>query len=621
MQAQVGISYDPAAVEQSVPACFEAAAARYPDRPAVQRQDQVFTYDALNRAANRLAHAILAERGPCPEPVTILLEQSPAAIIAILGILKAGKIYVPLDRSHPPARQAIILDDSQATLLVTNRRNLAAAEALAGARLPRLALDALSPILPETNPAVAIAPDPLLNIMYTSGSTGRPKGAIQTHRNLLHAVFASFEYSPRSCEDRFLLLTSYSFGASAFSIFTTLLSGGTLVIYSLREDGIDRLADCFTREAITHVHAVPTVFRHLLATLAPDQRFPAMRHVALGGDPVYRRDVELFWQHFPQTCVLRNGFGTTENYLATRLLLYDNSPVTSSIIPVGYPVRENRILILGPTGEQLGPGEVGEIAFQSSFLSPGYWNQSELTKLVYRPDRAGGNARLYLTGDLGRLRPDGCLEHLGRKDSQAKIRGHRVEPGEVEAALLECPGVQEAVVVGVEQQPGDLSLVAYLVPSVQPPPTTGDLLAALAARLPDTMIPSAFVVLDRLPMLPFGKVDVSALPAPDRSRPPLATSFVPPGTPMEQALARIWSEILGREPIGIHDNFFELGGHSLAAAQLAGRVRQELQVDLAVRTVFEAPTVAALAAHIAADGQVPLDPTALERALHLLGPV
>lgn len=608
----------------SIPEHFQRTANRHPQRLAVRDRSQELTYDELNRAANRLAHTILDARGEGQEAIAVLVEQGVAAVVAILGVLKAGKAYVPLDKSHPVARLSAILEDSQAGLLITNHQNLALSETLAHSHV--LNLDALPAGVSEDNPGLSIAPTTLLNIMYTSGSTGRPKGALQIHRNLLHAVLVNIQFSPRSPEDRFLLLASYSMGASAATMFQTLLTGGVVVIYDLKTEGIDRLADGLTREEITHVHCVPTVFRHLLASLEKDQVLPSLRHIALGGEPTYRRDVALFKRHFQPGCQLRVGFGTTENYLSTQITLDHDSEITSPIVPLGYPIDGMRILILDPSGSPLPAGEIGEIGIQSRFLSPGYWRKPDFTQEVYRPDPNGGDQRIYLTGDLGRLDADGCLHHLGRKDGQVKIRGNRVETGEVEVALLECTGVREAVVLGREKRPGEMALVAYVV--LNGTATVPDLRDILITKLPGYMIPSVVMVLDRLPLLPFGKVDLKALPDPEASRPMPSAEFVPPQTSVERALAGIWCDLLDLPAVGVLDNFFELGGNSLLAAQVASRIRKELHVDLAVGSIFEWPTIGALAVHVTSQNDPPakseqgtVDPESLKRALRLLGPM
>jgi amino acid adenylation domain-containing protein len=612
-------------LQLAVPARFEEAASCYAGRVALKRSESSLTYETLDRAANRLAHALLNELGEGQEPVALLVDQGLAAVLGILGILKAGKFYVPLDKGHPPARLVTILEDSGASLVLADNRNFPLAERLVSGGSRRMNLEALDPALPEHSPNLTLTPDAFLNIMYTSGSTGKPKGALQIQRNLLHAVYAGFEYSPRSAEDRFLLLTSYSFGASAAMIFSTLLTGGLLVIANLKEDGIDRLPDMLVQEEITHFHSVPTVFRHLLGSMKPGQKIPSVQHIALGGEAVYRKDFEAFKGHFSEGCKLRVGLGTTENYLATHFMMDHGSEISSPVVPVGYPVHGVKVSILDPNGKPLPPGETGQIAIQSRFLAPGYWRLPELTRSVYLPDPSGGEERIHLTGDLGKLSADGCLEHLGRMDLLLKVRGHRVEPVEVEAAILEQPGIRETVVVGLEKQPGEMSLVAYFIPENGSAVSISTLRANLREKLPEYMIPTHFVPLERFPMLPFGKIDLRALPLPEEDRVEKRPALSGLRLPFEQSVALIFGEVLDKEMSDPDQSFFELGGNSLSAAQVVIRIREELGVEMSITDLVEAPTAGELAARIGRQkernlGQAvnPPDDETLRRALDLL---
>jgi acyl carrier protein len=356
--------------------------------------------------------------------------------------------------------------------------------------------------------------------------------------------------------------------------------------------------DWLIREEITVYHSVTTVFRYLLDVLTGEEAFPKLRLIELTGEPIAPREVEGFKRHFPQPCLLHNRMAATEMSLIRQYFIDQETLITGGTVPVGYAVADTEILLLDEEGEAVGVNRLGEIVIKSLYLALGYWHRPDLTQAAFVPDPAGGSARLYHTGDVGRLRADGCLEHLGRKDNQVKIRGHRVETAEVEARLLEHQAVKEVTVLAQEDVRGDKRLVAYVVPSRQPAPTVSELRSVVQAKLPDYMIPSAFVLLEVLPRLPNGKVDRRALPMPDQARPELERAFIAPRTPIEEALAGIWMQVLGLAQVGIHDNFFELGGHSLKATQVVSRVRAAFQIDLPLRTLFEAPTVAGLAASI-----------------------
>jgi amino acid adenylation domain-containing protein len=577
------------AIEQSIPERFEQQVRRNPDRIAVKSRSQHLTYEELNRAANRVAHAILEHRGEGQEPVPLLLHRETPFLVAILGVLKAGKIQVPLAPSLPRDRLAWILEDLPASLIVTNNENFALARELAGERCRVINVDALDSRLSTENPGLSISPDAYAQIFYTSGSTGRPKGVVQNHRNLLYQIMEMTNASHTCAEDRKASLASgqWTYGA--------LLTGAAVYPFDVKKEGVAAVADWILQEGITTIAVVASTFRGFVSTLTGKERFPSLRLLALGSEPVYKSDVELYKKHFADDCVLAHAIGATETGIYRQYLIDKETEITDSILPVGYAVQGTEVLLLDDDGQPVGPDQIGEIAVKSRHFPIGYWRQPERTAAVFLPALDDPGVRIYRTGDLGRMLPDGCLFHLGRKDFQVKIRGYRVETAEVEQALLDLDAVKEAAVVGREDFPGDQRLVAYFVPSAARVLTVTELRRVLAAKLPDYMVPSAFVVLDALPLTGSGKVDRRALPAPGRARPDLETTFVEPRTPVEEVLAKIWGNLLALDTVGIHDGFFELGGHSLLATQLLSRTREAFQVEVPLRAFFEAPTVAGLA--------------------------
>ena len=582
-------------VEQSIPARFEAQARRFPERLAVRERGRTLTYDALNRRANRIAHALRAVRGDANEPVALLLDNGAAMIAAVLGALKAGKIFVPLDPSYPPARTAYMLADAGAGALLTDCRNRAQARALAGD--DRMVLDVGDLVAegPDHDPDLPLSPDTLAYLLYTSGSTGRPKGVVQTHRGQLHDA-RNWTNGARICpDDRLMLPTAYTqLGVQLFS--AALLNGASLFPFDVKREGMSGLAEWLRRERITVFRTTATLFRHFARTLTGDETFPDLRLIRLGGEPVYRRDWEAYRTHFGPHCLLYNALATTETGAITEYVLDHETAFEGSRVPVGYPVAGMEVLLLDEDGAEVPPGAVGEIVVRSRFHSPGYWRRPEVTAEKYR-DGGDGATRLYHTGDLGRRTPDGCLVHLGRKDFQVKIRGFRIEPAEVERALARVANVKDAVVTAwTDEATGEARLVAYVVPHARPAPTASVFREALAETLPDHMIPAAFVVLDALPQTPNGKTDRRALPAPGRARPDLGAPYAAPRTPAEAALAEIWAETLGLERVGIHDRFLDLGGDSLRAIEIISRVLNAFRVELPLRSLFDAPTVAEMAA-------------------------
>jgi amino acid adenylation domain-containing protein len=591
-------SFELEAVEQSIPARFEQQAAENGGRLAVKTRNGSWSYSELNRWANRIAHSVLERRGPKPEAVALMLGHDESMVAAILGIQKAGKFYVCLDTSLPDARLQYLLEDSQACTLITSKKNLDHALQLAGDRCTVLTIEEAGSNPAEANLGLAIAPEQLAYIMYTSGSTGQPNGVMQSHRNTLHNVMKYSNSIHITVDDRFALFASFSFIASMSGLFGALLNGASLFPYRLREEGLDNIGEWLRENQITVYHSVPIVFRHFAARLPEGSTFPQLRLIKLGGDAVYRKDFELYREHFDDSCIFHVGFGATEINVIRQLFLDKSSKFEGNIVPVGYEVDQTEVLILDENGVPAGFNRPGQIVIRSRFLSPGYWGKPELTQAAFRTDSNDRSLQLYHTGDMGCLKSDGCLIHLGRQDFQVKIRGHRVETTEVEATLLSLPSIKEAVVAAREDSLGDKSLVAYVVSRNGNFPGVDQLRNHLKDKLPEYMVPSVFVMLEKLPLLPNNKVDRIALPAPDHLRPQIEQVFVAPRTPTEETLASVWKDLLNIDQVGIHDNFFSLGGNSLQATQITSRVRETLAVELPLRAIFETATIAELAHHV-----------------------
>ncbi|HLF03653.1 MAG TPA: AMP-binding protein [Dehalococcoidia bacterium] len=572
----------------SIPDRFQQQVRRYPRRLAFKSSTQAFNYDQLNQAANRLAWAILGQWGPGQEPVGLLVEQDAAMVVGMLGVWKAGKTYVALDPTFPQSRNRYMLEDSQAALVVTNHRNLGLAKELAPGGCRVLDFDQLAPNLSSpglagmppaqgtastSNPDLALPSDGMADILYTSGSTGQPKGVIQSHHCLLWDVRKRTNNLHICPQDRLTLLAAGT-TASVSAILLALLNGAALHSLDVKEEGAAGLAHWLVQEEITVLLSSPPLFRHFADSLTGEEQFPNLRLVQLRSDTVYPKDVERYNQHFPPSCILVNSLSSTEAGGMAQYFIDHHTEVSGEDVPVGYPPQGTELLLLDDEGRQVGADQVGEIAIKSPSLSPGYWRRPELTQERFRPDPMGGNQRIYLTGDLGLRRPDGCLVHRGRKDFQVKIRGYRVELAEVELALHSVGNVKEAAVVAREEPDGNQALVAYVAPNQQPPPSVGELRGFMKAKFPDYMVPSAFVFLDSLPVTANGKVDRKALPPPGNQRPSLDQDFAAPSTSMEEMLAQIWTEVLGVERVSVHDNFFELGGHSLLGMKVIARLKK-----------------------------------------------
>ena len=585
-------------IEQSIPERFEKIVRRYPERPAVKTKNHALTYDELNKAANRVARAILARVGESEEPVALLVEHGVLIVAAILGILKAGKIYVSLDPAFPHTRAAHMLEDSQAKLLLTDTKHLFQAEQLARRGQKILNCDDIDTSLATENLNRPVSPETCALILYTSGSTGRPKGVLHNHRHIL-VEMRTYTNDVRICpDDRLALCQSCSFALSIRNLYGALLNGATLFPYDLAAEGVTSLAEWMRTREITILHIPATTFRGFLDGVAADAMFPALRVLHLGAEPINSQDVNLFQRHFSSHCILLHAIGPSETGTIRRHFITHEWHSSDCKVPVGYGVPDKEVLLLDEAGQEVGASQIGEIAVRSKHLALGYWGRPDLTQAAFILDPRGGDERLYLTGDLGMMRPDGCLIHMGRKDFQVKIRGYRVEVAEIEAALLGLDLVKAAVVHAQADDGGEQRLVAYVVPATGSTPTVSEVRRALVQTLPVYMVPSAFVFLDILPLLPNGKVNRRALPVPENSRPALGTLYVAPKAPVEEDLAKIWAEILSLDKVGIHDNFFDLGGHSLAAARVVSQVIKQFQLEVPLQFLFQSPTVAEMAAVI-----------------------
>ncbi|MDP2601547.1 MAG: amino acid adenylation domain-containing protein [Deltaproteobacteria bacterium] len=584
-------------VETSVPERFERQAALYPDHIAVKTRFQHITYSEFNKSANQIARAV-RQHSSNDQPIALLLDHDLPAIVAIFAALKAAKCFVPLDPALPLSRLEYMLVDSGAQLVVTNNQRLALAHK-AFDRSRVVNIDQIDRFLETENLGIPISSEDMSCILYTSGTTGRPKGVVHTHRNELHNVMHHTNSLSLTSDDRFTLFGSYSTGQGMQDFYCALLNGATLHPWNLKLDGLGGIAEWLHRERITVYHSAATVFRYFVKNLSDGEEFPDLRIIRLGSEQVTWKDLESYKRHFSKHAIFVNALSSSETKTIRQYIANKETQITG-IVPIGYPVPDMEILMLDEYGNDLGPGQIGEIAVRSQFLSPGYWRSLELTNAGFRAERAGSDSRIFRTGEWGRLSADGCLEHLGRRDAQIKIRGYRVETNEIELALLRHPVVDQVLVLCRDNIKADKYLVAYMTGSRSPTPTVSELRSFLSEKIPEYMIPSAFVFLESFPITPNGKVDYNALPEPSTSRPALDVPFVSPTNPMEQALTAMWSEILGIDEIGVQDNHFDLGGSSLTAMQVVAQVEKQFRVPLSLKQFFESPRIASLSRAISA---------------------
>lgn len=578
----------------SLASMFEAQVARYRDRIAVVSGDSGLTYDELNQAANRIAQILLAHLGSRETTVALLFQPGTSIVVAILGVLKAGKIYVALDPSYPQPRTAYMLEDCQAKLLLTDTRHFSFAKQLAQAGQEVVNCDDIDPTTAVANPNCSVVGTTATFLLYTSGSTGNPKGVLHNHRNVLIEV-RNYTSDVRICpDDRLAVWHSFSFANSIRNLYGALMNGATVFPYDLPGQGLMPLAEWIRKNEITIIHTLATTFRAFVETLPGNATFPSVRILRLGGEPINSDDVGKFKRHFPPPCVLMHVMGPTETFSIRRHFISHDWNGEGKV-PVGYPVSDKEVLLFDETGQRVDPNETGEIVVRSKYLAVGYWRQPQLTQAAFLPDPDGGEERLYFTGDLGVMRPDGCLMHLGRKDFQVKIRGHRIETGEIEAALSKLDSVKAAVVHAQPDRNGEQRLVAYIVTAPGKTASINELRRGLAHTLPDFMMPSSFVFLEDFPLLPNGKIDRHALPIPTIDRPVLPVLYAAPRDLTESTLAAIWMDVLQLEKIGIDDRFLDLGGDSLRATQILGRTLKSFGIELSVTDVIRTETIAQMA--------------------------
>jgi amino acid adenylation domain-containing protein len=592
-----------------VPHLFEAQVESNPDATAVVYEEKRLTYRELNERANQLGH-FLKRRGVGPEVrVAVCVERSLEMIVGVMGVMKAGGAYVPLDAMYARERLPVILQDAECPVLLTQHSLL---ETVPKGQAETIALDSdWSLIANESkeNPHHETTWDTLAYVVYTSGSTGVPKGVMVTHGGLVNQYRAYEEsYELRSRVGAWLYMANFSFDVFSSDLTRSLCSGGKMVICPmellLNPDGLYGL---MLREEVDCAEFVPAVLRTLTAHLEQTgQKLDFMRLLVCSSDAWSMADCRAVLKVCGDKPRVINAYGVTEATIDSTYLDISGPEmlIGEGFVPIGHPFPNTRTYVLDRHMEPCPIGVPGVLYIGGAGVARGYLKRPELNAEKFVPDPFSDDpgARLYNSGDAARYSPDGSIEFLGRTDNQVKIRGFRIELGEIEAVLGKHPSVKQAVVIARELSPGDLGLVAYVVPAEGQSIDIATLRSFIKGKLPAYMLPSAFEVLEKIPLNANRKVDRKALPAPKKKSADLVEDFVAPRTPTEEKVANIWSEVLQFSPIGINDNFFELGGHSLMAIQVISRVRDQIQVELPLRMLFENPTVAELCVAIEANG-------------------
>jgi amino acid adenylation domain-containing protein len=605
--------------EACVHELFEAQVERRPDAIALVFEDEQLTFGELNARANQLAHYLRAQGVGPEQTVGICLERGPRLIVSLLGVLKAGGAYLPLDPQYPQERLAFMLEDAGVRVLLTEEsvrtqapRTTASVLSLDGQ------WDEVAHFADSDLPNLTCAEN-LAYVMYTSGSTGTPKGVGVMHRNVVRLVKQT-DYASFSESEVFLLLAPISFDASTFELWGALLNGARLAVMAPGPASLEQLGAALKRHRVTTLWLTAGLF-HLMV----DERLEDLsevRQLLAGGDVLSASHVERMRRELP-LCRLINGYGPTEG--TTFTCCESVAEDVGSTVPIGRPIANTEVYILDERQQPVPLGVSGELYLGGDGLARGYLKRAGLTaeRFMPHPFSAEAGARLYRTGDLVKYLSNGSIEFLGRSDGQVKLRGFRIEPAEVESALCELKGVREAVVLLREEHPGEPRLVAYVVASQSDPAAseanatsetngtsetsrtsaesmTGEWRAHLKHRLPDYMIPSAIVVMGELPLTPNGKVDRSALAQVEVGVGRGTGEYVGPRTPVEEVVAGVWREVLRVERVGVEENFFEMGGHSLLATRVVARLQEAFPVVLSLREFFAAPTIAEQAEEIMA---------------------
>ncbi|MCC5616013.1 amino acid adenylation domain-containing protein [Nostoc sp. CHAB 5836] len=622
-------------VEKTINQLFEKQVSQTPNNIAVIHQQNKLTYQELNCQANQLAE-LLRKLGVCKgEFVGIFKDRDINFLVAILAIYKAGGAYVPIDSTYPPNRIKYMLSNSEVKLLLTDFSLFNLLPGLVEGCSELSSIICLDSIVNQDIPlakqiglkiydkldfkqlsndnveVINDAVDPAY-MLYTSGSTGLPKGAIVRHDGAINHIYAQFDELELTQEFCFLQSAPSSTDISVWQFLAPLLIGGKTVIVDIETVAIpDKLFQALKSQKITVVELVPALFGGLLEYTSQlpihERELPCLKWMMVVGEPVSVSWVNKWLEIYPEIKIV-NAYGPTEAADDITQFIVDKPlPENQRTVPIGKPLANLNLYILDREMQLLPIGAPGEICVSGIGVGDGYWKNEEKTNLSFVPNpftdvsqKLPENRRdlIYKTGDLGRWLPDGNIQFLGRIDHQVKIRGFRVELGEIETFLGQHPNVRENVVVVQQDEPGNLQLVAYVVAKTEAVPSISELRSFLKEKLPDHMLPSAFVMLENLPLAPSGKVDRKALPKPDNLRPQLETVYVLPRNEMEHAIADIWQKILKVEKVGIQDNFFELGGHSLNVLQVYSKVRELFKADLVITDLFKYPTISSISRYL-----------------------
>ena len=595
-------------INETIPNLFDRQVLQHPNHTAFEHNEVKITYQQLSQRINEVAATITRHKNDRESPVLVFMEPGISSVVAFIATLKAGTIYALVDRSNPQSRLLSIIGNLRPGLCITDQNSFQDAQDLAGGTFPVVVTDRQND-RQEIHSNLQVESTDSAVLVYTSGSTGVPKGVLHNERNLIHVAWFHSQRLKLGPADRTLLLPSSTGIAGPLTILRTLLTGGTLVQFPGETMIPTELSHVISSHTITSITTVPSLFREMLTSLGQQAKLPTLRTIILSGEILTTGDVKLFQQHCGPECLLLNTYGCTEVPTFRTFPIDMNTVLAWPSVPVGYQVDDKEVVLIGDDGKPVAHGDAGEIAIRSEFIARGYWRNEEETSRRFIPPNDSHSSGMYRTGDQGYFLEDGLLVCTGRRDQQVKVMGNRVELGEIENVLCQYPGIKRAAILAKTNHEGITFLVAFVVREKSSDDEEGNLRKFLLSSLPTYMIPAKISTVASLPLTPNGKInrealrtfqeiDHQALPTTDSSYQTLAATYEAPATQVEEWLAEIWQELLKRQQVGRHDDFFSLGGHSLLATRLMARLKNDHEIDLSLRLLFEHPTLVDQAAAI-----------------------
>jgi len=579
--------------EQCIHQRFDKVAATFPDNIAVSDRNHSFTYHELNRLSNKMAHSLIATLGLAKGNIAILIENNVFQIIAILGILKSGRSYVALDADHPEERNKLIMGDSESRMLICMKDSRSIAFEIANGN-PMLYADELNGESPESQPQIPVIPTDNAITLYTSGSTGEPKGVLQSHRNMVHFIKRMSDQHPIFPDDKVAYFLSSAYSAHALPLLGSLLNGSELMTINVKSENFHGFSEWLRESRINYMMMNPSYLRHFLAVQSKKDSYPELRLLMLGGETLYRSDIEKARDIISPKTTIVNIYASTEGFIMRSFTIKKETVIKSNIVPIGYPVEGMELNILDEKGKPSEPNRSGEIILKSEFVSEGYWNRPEQQKKDFNVDPLNKNTRILNTYDTGYMMDDGCMIHTGRNDTVVKLRGYRIDFGEIINLLLKSKEVREATCTLKRDPAGSDHIIAYVV-AVDKGNVDIEYVNALLVRLlPDYMIPSHIISIPEIPKNSSGKINNKALAEPvwresDNSKKQAAIDEI------ESELLEIFEKVLKISPIGTNEDFLKIGANSLSLFVALSEVEKRFNIKIDVKTTIDNPNISSLA--------------------------